>query len=126
MLMAPTLHLLVTIASHFNLIIGISDVTNAFQNTLKDVYEREVIDLPPHYLDWFKLRYAKIKIAPASDGRYVTEICRGMQGTKPAGRLWNTLLDRVFQSLGLVRHIVDQALYIYAANEEVLLVWLLN
>ena len=88
------------------------DVTNAFQNTLKSSSKKYIIDCPPHYTAWFKLRVPTIWIEPTSYGRYAIEIYRRMQGTKNYGCQWNTILNLVLSSLGFVKHVIYHALYI--------------
>ena len=100
------------IADTYHLAIGIADVTNAFQNSPKASYEKEIIDCPPHYLSWSKLQFPTIWIEPLPDDHYVMEICPRMQGTKYAGRQWNTILNLVLSSLCFVKHIIEYAIYI--------------
>ena len=61
-LSAPTLRLIIAIAYIYHLNIGIANVTNAFQNTLKASSELKVIEFTPHYLSWFKLHFSTICI----------------------------------------------------------------
>ena len=70
----PTLRLNVAIATTYHLTIGITYVTNAFQNTLKAYSECEIIDCPPHKIYWFKLLLPFIRIEPSPDGKYVMYI----------------------------------------------------
>ena len=49
-LAANTLRLIVAIAVTYYITIGIEDITNAFHNILTNSYEREIVDLEPHYL----------------------------------------------------------------------------
>ena len=61
-LSAHKLRLIVAISATYHLTIGIVDVTNAFQNTLKDSSEPEIIYCSPHYISWFKLFFPTIYI----------------------------------------------------------------
>ena len=45
-----TIRLIVAIYATYHLTIDVKDISNAFQNTLKDSSEREIIDCPPHYI----------------------------------------------------------------------------
>ena len=49
----PTPWLIFAISATYHLATGIADVTNAFQNTLKDSSDWKNIDCLPHYLSWF-------------------------------------------------------------------------
>ena len=44
---------------------GIVDTTNAFENTTKASYKRDIIDCLPRYIPWFKLRFLIICIEPS-------------------------------------------------------------
>ena len=67
--------MIIAIATTYHLTIGITDVTNALQNTLKSSSDREIIDCPPHYLSCFKSCFPTIRIEPSPYGIYVIEIC---------------------------------------------------
>ena len=71
-----------SIATTYHITIDIADVTNDFQNTLKDSYERGIIECPPHYLSWFKFHFTNIHIEHSHDDHYAMDIFHGMQGTK--------------------------------------------
>ena len=109
-LSAPKIRLIVAISATYHPTIGIVDVTNAFQNTLKDSSELYIIDFTPHYLSWFRSRFTNICIKPPPNGSYVIYILRGMQGTKPADQHWNTILNLLLYSLGLFKHVIYQDL----------------
>ena len=120
LLTAPTLRLIVAITAVYHLNIGIADVTNAFRNTLKDSSERDIIDFPPHYISWFKLIWSSIRIEPAPNDCYVMEIFHRMQGIKPAGRQRNTILNLILPSLGFVKHVIDNDIYILWKNSPMI------
>ena len=107
----PKLRLIVAIAATYYITIGIADVTNDFQNTLKASHEREIIDCPPQYTYWFKLRFHTILIEPDYNMYYGIDIWLGMKGTKAAELQWNTILNLVFSYLLFVKHIIDHDIY---------------
>ena len=115
---APILLLVVAIDTTYHITIDIVHVTNAFHNALKDSFEREIIDCPPHYLSCFKFRLPNIHIEPAPDGHYVMGIFHVMQGTKPSGLQCNTILNLVLSPLGFVKHAIDHALYTLQTNSD--------
>ena len=46
------------------------------------------------------------------------EICRGMQGTKPAGLQWNTIIDLFLSYLGFVKHVIEHDIYTLQTNSD--------
>ena len=44
------------------------------------------------------------------DGRYIMEMCHGMQVTEPADRQWNTIFQLVLSSLGFSKRATYHAL----------------
>ena len=117
-LAALILRLIVAIATTHHITIGIVDVTNDFQNSLKDSYEREIIDCPPHYLSWFKFHFPNIHIQHSPDDHYAMDILHGMRGTKPSGLQCNTILNLFLYSLGFINHAIKNARYTLRTNSE--------
>ena len=114
-----TIYLVVAIDNSYHLIIGITDFTNAFQNTLNNSHERNIIDSPHHCITWFKLHLPKTCIKPYfPDRRYIMEICNDIQGTKPLVCQWNTILNLLLFSLCLVKYVIDHALYIIQCKSK--------
>ena len=104
--------MIATIKPDYHLTIGIVNVTYAFQNILMASCECDIIDFPPHYITWFKHHFPTIHIKPDPDGRYVMEICRAIQGNKPAVRQLNTIINMFISSLGFTKHVIYHAMYI--------------
>ena len=80
----------------------ILDVSNAFQNTTVPIHDRVCVSLPPYYIDWFEISYPNVPLN-RDDGPSCCQFIDGIQGTNPAGRQWNRLLDAVFTFLYLIR-----------------------
>ena len=118
---ASSLRALIAIASSRRLTLGILDVTNAFQTTIKDPSKRIFATLPPFYLNWFKKYYPNVSLDP-SPGPYVVQVCNGIQGDKAAGRDWNILLHKVLTQFELIRIPIDHGLYVYERDHTQLLV----
>lgn len=109
------------ISASWNLIVGVIDVTNAFQNTILPPHKREYVTLPPYYLEWFKRRHPLITV-DETKGRLCIQACNGMQGTKPAGRNWNQALHAVLTTFGLQNVPAEQALYVLHTSDYLLIV----
>ena len=120
-LASPTLRLIVAIDATYHLTICISDVTNAFQNTLKASSRREIIDCPPHYRTYFKFRFPTIHIEPSTYGLYGVEIYIVIQVTKTSGRQWNTIINMFLYSLIFSKHAIDHVIYTLIKPPSVLL-----
>ena len=80
---SPKILLIVTVSAAYHRIIGILNVTNAFQNTLKASSYHDIINCPPHYISWFKLCFPAIHIEPAPNGRYVMEFFAASKELSP-------------------------------------------
>ena len=65
--------MIIDISVTYHLTIGIVDVTNAFQNTIKDSSKKGMIELIPHHLYWFKFRLPTTCTENEPDGCYVIE-----------------------------------------------------
>ena len=61
-LSAPTLHIIVKVASAWHLTIYIVDVTNDLHNNIKASSDFDHIDWPTHCIACFKLRFPNICI----------------------------------------------------------------
>ena len=107
-LSAPTIFLIVAISATYQLTIGIADVTNDFQNTLKASCKHDIIEFPPHCISWLKFRFPAIQIEPATDGHYIMEICHGIQGSKSTRLQWNTISCLLLSALGFAKHVIYQ------------------
>ena len=76
----------------------ILDVSNAFQNTNVPIHEIVCVSPPPYYHDWFEISYPNVPLN-RDDGPFCLQCMNGIQGTKPAGRQCNRLLDAVVKIL---------------------------
>ena len=101
----------IAIASMHRLTARILDVSNAFQNTNVPIHERVCVSPPPYYLDWFERSYPNVPLN-RDDGPFCLQCMNGIQGTKPAGRQWNRLLDTVVTILEYKKSTIDHAIYI--------------
>ena len=89
----------------------ILDVSNSFQNTNVPIHERVCVSAPPYYLDQFERSYPNVSLN-RDDGPFCLQCMNGIQGTKPAGRQWNRLLDAVVTILQYKKSTIDHAIYI--------------
>ena len=69
-------------------------VSNAFQNTNVHIHERVCVIPPPYYLDWFERSYPNVPLNQYY-GPFFLQCMNVIQGTKPAGRQCNRILDAV-------------------------------
>ena len=111
-LVAPTFGLAVSIEASHHITIGVSDVTNAFQNTIKVYTESDIINFPPHYNTWFKFWFTNILISPSPYGCYAMETCCFMKGNNPYGHRWITILNMVISSMYLINNWIEYSLYV--------------
>ena len=95
----------------YRLTVSILDVSNGFQNTNVTIHERVCVSPTPYYLDWFEISYPN---APLNryDGPFCLQCMNGIQGTKPAGRQWNRLLDVVVTIIKYKKSTIYHAIYI--------------
>ena len=91
---ADLLRINIAIAYMHRLTDRILDVSNTFQNTNVPIHERVCVCPTPYYLDWFKISYPNV-LLNLDDGLFFLQCMNVIQGTKPAGRQWNILLDVV-------------------------------
>ena len=101
----------IAIASMHRLTYRILDVSNEFQNTNVTIHERVCVSSPPYYLDWFERYYPNVPIN-RDDGPFCLHFMNGIQGTNPAGRQWNRILDAVVKILKYKKSTIDNAIYI--------------
>jgi hypothetical protein len=84
---ACSIPIVVALTSGHNMTIGITDVKNAFENTMLPVSEQGHLSLLPYYLQWFRCQYPNVtKIAPlaSESDKYCLQSINAIQGTKPA------------------------------------------
>ena len=64
-----------------------------------------------HPIIWFEISYPNVTLN-RDDGPFCLQCMNGIQGTKPAGRQWNRLLDAVVTILKYKKSTIDHAIYI--------------
>ena len=87
------------------------DVSNEFQNKNITIHERFCVITPPYYLDCFEISYPNVPLN-WDKVPFFLKFMNGIQGTKPAGRQWNQLLDAVVTIIKYKKIIIDYAIYI--------------
>eukprot|EP00978_Attheya_sp_CCMP212_P041486 scaffold238472_cov35-Attheya_sp.AAC.1 len=118
---ACSIRITIALASGHNMtLVAIADVKNAFQNTMIPVAERVHVTLPPYYLQWFKRKYPKVQITPLEeDGdKYCLQSVNAIQGTKPAGHQWNTILTKVLQHHKYKQNHINHAAFVYHSPDQ--------
>ena len=108
---AESLRINIAIASMHRLTSIILDVSNAFKNTNVPIHERFCVSPPPYYLDWFEISYPNVPLN-RDDGVFCLHNMNVIQGTKPAGRQCNRLLDAVVTIFEYKKSTIDHAIYI--------------
>ena len=99
------------IAYMHRLIARILDVSNAFQNKNVPIYERFCVSPPPYYIDWFEISYPYVPLN-LYYGSFFLQCMNVIQGTQPAGRQWNILLDAVVTMINYKKSTIYHAIYI--------------
>ena len=89
------------LSGSLNLIGGVLDVTNTFQNTVIASADRIYATMPPYYLQRFWVLYPMIKIKYIKRVKRVLKACNIIQGTKPSGQNWWIVLDVILTDFGL-------------------------
>ena len=84
---------------------------NAFQNKNVPIHEIFCVSPPPYYLDWFERSYPNVPLNRYDDPFFL-QCMNVIQGTKPAGRQWNRLLDSVVTILKYTNITIDHDIYI--------------
>ena len=87
----------------------ILDVSNEFQNTNVPIHERVCVVPPPYYIDWFERYYPNVTLN-LDDGQFFIQCMNGIQGTKPAERKWNRLIDTVVTIIKYEKITIDHAI----------------
>ena len=73
---------------------SILDASKSFQNKIFPIHERVCVNPPAYYLDWFDRYYPNVTLN-LDEGTFLLQCMNVIQGTKPAGRKRNILLDAV-------------------------------
>ena len=108
----------IAIAYMHRLTSSILDVSNAFQNTNVPIHERFSVSPPPYYIDSFERSYPNFPLN-RDDGPFCVQCMNVLQGTKPAGRQCNRLLDAVVTILEYKKSTIDHAIYIKVFDDGV-------
>ena len=95
---------------------SILDVSNAFQYTNVPIHEIICVSPPPYYIDWFERYYPNVNLN-RDDGPFFLQCINWIQGTKPAGRQRNRLLDAVVTILKCNKTTIDNSIYIKVFSE---------
>ena len=101
----------IAIASMHRITAKILDDSNAFHNTNVTIHERVCVVPPPYYQDWFERYYPNVPIN-RYDGLFCLQCMNGIQGTNPAGRQWNRLIDAVVAICKYKKCTIDHVIYI--------------
>ena len=91
---ADSFRINIDIAAMHRLTERILDVSNVFYNTNVTIHEIVCVGPPPYYIDFFERYYPNVPLN-RDNGTFCLSCMNGIQGTKPAGRQWNRLLDAV-------------------------------
>ena len=106
----------ISIADMHRLTARILDVSNEFQNTNVLIHERVCVSPPPYYLKWFERSYPDVPLN-RYDGPFFLHFMNTIQGTKPAGRPWNRLLEAVVTVIKYNKSTIYHDIYIKVFND---------
>ena len=104
--LGDSLRFTVAVSAFYTLWLSVADVVNCFQNTMRDENDRICMSLPPHYLEWFKLRFPNIPL-PDTKEKLIIRLFNVCQGSADAGKRWNNLFNKIMSKLGLQRTIAE-------------------
>ena len=90
---------------------SILDVSNAFHNNNVPIHEIVCVSQTPYYIDWFEISYPNVPLNQ-DDGPFFFQCMNVIQGTKPAERQWNILLDVVVTIIKYKKSIMYHDIYI--------------
>ena len=114
---ADSFRINIAIAYMDGLNVSIFDVSNAIQNTNVPIHLIVCVSPPPYYLDWFEISYPNVSLNQ-DDGPFFLQCTNGIQGTKPAGRQWDILLDAVVKIIRYKNITIDHAIFIKVFTGE--------
>ena len=89
----------------------ILDVSDEFHNTNVPIHESFCVSTPPYYLGWFEITYPNVLFNQCY-GPFFHQLIHLIQGTKPAGRQWNRLLDAVVTIIKYLKSVIYHDIYI--------------
>ena len=75
------------------------------------IHERVCVGPLPYYLYWFEKYYPNVPLN-LDDGLFYPQCMNGIQGTNPARRQWNRLLNSVVKIMRYNKITIDHAIYI--------------
>ena len=75
------------------------------------IHERVCIKPPTYYLNWFERSFPNVPLN-IDGGPFCIHCMNGIQGTKPAGRQLNRLLDAVVTIIKYKKRKIDNDIYI--------------
>ena len=87
----------------------ILNFSNEFQDTNVTINEKNCVNPPFYYNDWFERSYPNVHIN-RYDAPFCLQCMNVIQGTNPAGRKWNILLDAVVTSINYKKSTIDHAI----------------
>ena len=90
---------------------SILDFSNTFHNTNVPIHERFCVSPPPYYLEWFEMSYHNVTLN-LDGGIFCLQFMNGIQGTKPAVRKWNRLLNTVVAIIKYNKITIYHSIYI--------------
>lgn len=109
--LGDSLRFTVAVCAFFSLWVSVLDIVNCFQNTMRDLDDEIFMYLPPHYRQWFKLRYPNISL-PETAEKLIIRLFNVCQGNIDAGLQWNRLLTKILAQLNIHRSMRDLAVYV--------------
>jgi len=117
---ACSIRIIIALAAGHGMTLALADVKNAFQNTMLPVGERVHLTLPPYYHAWFRRKYPNVRIEPLADekDKYCVQSINAIQGTKPAGHQWNTVLTKVLLHHDYKQNHVDHAVFTWHSEDR--------
>eukprot|EP00978_Attheya_sp_CCMP212_P035888 scaffold158805_cov35-Attheya_sp.AAC.1 len=117
---ACSIRVVIALAAGHGMTLALADVKNTFQNTMLPVGERVHLTLPPYYHAWFRRKYPNVRIEQLADekDKYCVQSINAIQGTKPAGHQWNTVLTKVLLHHKYKQNHVDHAVFTWYSEDH--------
>ena len=95
------------------------DVSNAYQNIIiKDPTYLPFMSLPYKFISWYKRCWTLDPTYKVHQSQLAIQCIRIMQGTKPAGHDWYTLLNGFLLNLGINRSASDHGVYTWHYTDD--------
>ena len=93
---ANSIRINIDIAAMYRITARVLYVSNAFQNKNVIIHERVCVSPPPYYLYCFETSYPNVPLN-RYNGPFCLKCMNVIEGTKPAGRKLNRLIDALFK-----------------------------